>query len=324
MGSSLQHFAVPLAYVASAAVLEILWGVVLWGMSRCEFYQRPRYRTLANALWFVVALTPGLIVPAEYPGVRLIAVMVTYGFWARPIEHAVRNEIPARFWQYIRDMIAITPIYEGQRTPSRHAPLVNRGPLRIAACVGLYAALLVICVMLATHTMDVPLVDTFFLMWGLLCLASLFAEMLVLPWRCLGLGAEEIFDEPYRASSLSDFWSRRWDRPVSRLLRRLIYEPAKPHVGPIIASLAAFAISGIAHEFFVDVVLRQFDGRMLLFFAIHGVVTVVSSGLIRRPVLSRVILWVSLILTGALFIGPLLETISRDPYLGAFVPIGWL
>ena len=41
----------------------------------------------------------------------------------------------------------------------------------------------------------------------------------------IGLNIAPHFDQPYFASSLSDWWSRRWNLTVGNCLRFLIYDP---------------------------------------------------------------------------------------------------
>ncbi|KAL7529138.1 hypothetical protein ACHAWF_002853 [Thalassiosira exigua] len=59
-----------------------------------------------------------------------------------------------------------------------------------------------------------------------------------------------------RATSPSDFWGRRWNVLVHAVLKRGAYKPARSlKCSPAAASLAAFAASGLFHEWLVHVVL---------------------------------------------------------------------
>ncbi|CAL0303036.1 unnamed protein product [Lupinus luteus] len=112
-----------------------------------------------------------------------------------------------------------------------------------------------------------------------LILEIILAMVKVLARILLGVELEPHFDEPYLASSLQDFWSRRWNLVVVNTLRLSIYEPTKKFALPIIgrqwASLPAifltFLVSGLIHE-----LLFYYLGRVsptweiTWFFLLHG------------------------------------------------------
>jgi D-alanyl-lipoteichoic acid acyltransferase DltB (MBOAT superfamily) len=65
-----------------------------------------------------------------------------------------------------------------------------------------------------------------------------------------------LFNKPYLATSLQDFWGRRWNWLSSNILRQTIYEPTQNvlvgfvGVGKarILAMITTLVISGIMHE----------------------------------------------------------------------------
>ncbi|KAH7544456.1 hypothetical protein JRO89_XS15G0169500 [Xanthoceras sorbifolium] len=77
------------------------------------------------------------------------------------------------------------------------------------------------------------------------------------PARALfGFELEPQFNEPYLATSLQDFWSRRWNLMVTGVLRPTVYSPVRrismrvigPQWASLLAVMAAFAMSGLMHE----------------------------------------------------------------------------
>ncbi|GFZ02107.1 acyl-CoA sterol acyl transferase 1 [Actinidia rufa] len=70
------------------------------------------------------------------------------------------------------------------------------------------------------------------------------------------LELEPQFDEPYLATSLQDFWGRRWNLMVTGILRPTVYDPVRSissrPIGkkwaPVPAILATFFVSGVMHE----------------------------------------------------------------------------
>ncbi|KAE9617466.1 hypothetical protein Lal_00034638 [Lupinus albus] len=112
-----------------------------------------------------------------------------------------------------------------------------------------------------------------------LILDIILAMVKVLARTLLGVELEPHFNEPYLASSLQDFWSRRWNLVVVNTLRQSIYEPTKEFALPIIgrkwASLPAtfltFLVSGLIHELLIYYLGRiSPTGEITWFFLLHG------------------------------------------------------
>ncbi|KAK9935908.1 hypothetical protein M0R45_012781 [Rubus argutus] len=111
----------------------------------------------------------------------------------------------------------------------------------------------------------------------------------------LGLELEPQFNEPYLASSLQDFWGRRWNIMVTSILRPSVYEPvlavATRVVGrkwaPLPAVMGTFLVSAIMHE-----LIFYYLGRVsptweiTCFFLLHGMCLVVEIS-VKKAVASR-------------------------------------
>ncbi|KAI8567271.1 hypothetical protein RHMOL_Rhmol02G0107900 [Rhododendron molle] len=94
------------------------------------------------------------------------------------------------------------------------------------------------------------------------------------------LELEPQFDEPYLATSLQDFWGKRWNLMVSSILHPTVYVPVRSisaraigrEWAPLPATIAAFFVSGLMHE-----LIFYYAGRLrptfevTCFFLIHGV-----------------------------------------------------
>lgn len=94
------------------------------------------------------------------------------------------------------------------------------------------------------------------------------------------LELEPQFDEPYLATSLQDFWGKRWNLMVSSIMRPTVYNPVRSisaraigrRWAPIPAIIATFFVSGLMHE-----LIFYYAGRLrptlevTCFFLIHGV-----------------------------------------------------
>ncbi|KAF1002016.1 acyl-CoA--sterol O-acyltransferase 1 [Apium graveolens] len=105
------------------------------------------------------------------------------------------------------------------------------------------------------------------------------AGLAALARALLGLELEPQFNEPYLSTSLQDFWGRRWNLMVTRILRPTVYEPALKSFTVILgrqlaslpAILATFIVSAVMHEL-VFYYLGRVRPRWVvtLFFLLHG------------------------------------------------------
>lgn len=91
---------------------------------------------------------------------------------------------------------------------------------------------------------------------------------------------EPHFNEPYLATSLQDFWGRRWNLMVPKILHPTVFQPVRraaarlagPRWAAIPAVWATFLVSGLMHELVVYNFGRvRPSGEMLGFFVVHGV-----------------------------------------------------
>ncbi|CAH2069873.1 unnamed protein product [Thlaspi arvense] len=133
----------------------------------------------------------------------------------------------------------------------------------------------------------------------------------------LGSHLEPIFNEPYLATSLQDFWGRRWNLPVSAIFRSSVFIPVRQvcqhfmntEWAIITSVLASFLVSGMLHELIFFYVTREAPTwEVTWYFVLQGVCTVVEVFVKRktfvgrwvvRPEVSRLLTVGFLVLTGA-------------------------
>jgi hypothetical protein len=94
-------------------------------------------------------------------------------------------------------------------------------------------------------------------------------DLWVLIFRLIGFPVDKAWVNPLAATSLRDFWGRRWNRIMSGMMRDLIFTPLARHVGVVAASVAVFVYSGVLHEF-VSVLAGGGYGGPTLYFLIQG------------------------------------------------------
>lgn len=94
-----------------------------------------------------------------------------------------------------------------------------------------------------------------------------------------GIEVRQPFNEPYLATSLQNFWGRRWNRLVSETLHNMIYKPVRYNVGSPrwMAVFVVFVVSGLMHELLFYYVIRVVPTwEVTWFFVLHGVCVAVE------------------------------------------------
>ncbi|CAH8389851.1 unnamed protein product [Eruca vesicaria subsp. sativa] len=111
----------------------------------------------------------------------------------------------------------------------------------------------------------------------------------------LGCELELQFNEPYLATSLQDFWGRRWNLMVPAILRPSVYFPVRRITEPKMNSdqarflgvLTTFIVSGAVHELIFFYYTRERPtGEVTWFFVLHGVCAA-GEGALKRTSLVR-------------------------------------
>jgi hypothetical protein len=80
------------------------------------------------------------------------------------------------------------------------------------------------------------------------CFLDLLLPCIAAASGALGMAVEPQFDRPYLASSLRDFWGRRWNLMVSTVLWPAVYGPVQARAGKAAGVLAMFVMSGLKHR----------------------------------------------------------------------------
>ncbi|XP_057757413.1 probable long-chain-alcohol O-fatty-acyltransferase 5 [Arachis stenosperma] len=105
--------------------------------------------------------------------------------------------------------------------------------------------------------------------------------------KLLGVQLEPQFDQPYLSTSLQDFWGRRWNIVVHKVLQPTVYQPVVTAAtrllgtrwAPLPAILATFAVSAAMHELVFYYIKRERRGAWepwepswdaICFFMLHG------------------------------------------------------
>ncbi|MGL4464140.1 MAG: wax synthase family protein [Planctomycetia bacterium] len=96
-------------------------------------------------------------------------------------------------------------------------------------------------------------------------------HLLSCAWRAAGVEAKPLMNRPLAATSLSDFWGRRWNTAFRDLTHRFLFRPLTPRLGPGGAVFAGFAFSGLVHDLVISWPAGGGYGGPTAFFLLQGV-----------------------------------------------------
>jgi hypothetical protein len=99
--------------------------------------------------------------------------------------------------------------------------------------------------------------------FGLLHLIALF-------WRSRGRDVTPLMNAPGLATSLSEFWGRRWNTAFRDFAHQSVFKPAARRWGAATATWAVFAFSGLIHELAISVPAGGGYGWPFAYFVLQG------------------------------------------------------
>jgi hypothetical protein len=89
-------------------------------------------------------------------------------------------------------------------------------------------------------------------------------------WRRLGRNARPLMNWPLLATSVANFWERRWNIAFRDLTHRFLFQPLTRVWGPRVAVLAGFGLSGLIHDLVISVPAGAGYGLPTLYFVLQG------------------------------------------------------
>ena len=122
----------------------------------------------------------------------------------------------------------------------------------------------------ATASLDLRFAGLIGLMGFVLVLHFGLFHLLALGWRRVGFAVHPIMNRPIAATSLADFWSRRWNLAFRDLAHRFVFQPLAKHTGSQGAMVAVFAVSGIVHDIVISLPAGGGYGLPTLYFLLQA------------------------------------------------------
>ena len=96
-------------------------------------------------------------------------------------------------------------------------------------------------------------------------------HLLSCAWRSIGVDAQPLMKRPLTATSLSEFWSRKWNTAFRDFTHRFLFRPLNRWCGPRWAILVGFIFSGVIHDVVISVPARGGYGGPTIFFGFQAV-----------------------------------------------------
>jgi alginate O-acetyltransferase complex protein AlgI len=94
-------------------------------------------------------------------------------------------------------------------------------------------------------------------------------HLLSCAWRSAGVDARRLMNAPLAATSVSEFWGRRWNTAFRDLTHRFLFRPLTTRLGPRGGLAAGFIFSGLIHELAISVPAGAGYGGPTLFFCLQ-------------------------------------------------------
>jgi alginate O-acetyltransferase complex protein AlgI len=132
---------------------------------------------------------------------------------------------------------------------------------------------------------DAPLVTGWIGMLGIISFLhfGLF-HLLALAWQTVGVSAKPIMQCPIFATSLKEFWSKRWNTAFNVLIHDFAFRPLARRFGVTRATLGVFLISGILHDFVISLPARAGFGLPTAYFLFQGIAVLAERSAIGRRI----------------------------------------
>jgi hypothetical protein len=143
--------------------------------------------------------------------------------------------------------------------------------------------------------------------------------------RLLGADTEELFDWPLLATSPREFWSRRWNRYISRFALRHVALPLQRRLPRPLVTLSVFFASALFHEYFAWGAAGSMTkpGTMTAFFLAQGLAVVLGERLPPPRKTPSIVLHLGTV-AWMLLTAPWFFASLRPALLDFGFPVAWL
>lgn len=107
-------------------------------------------------------------------------------------------------------------------------------------------------------------------------------HILAILWRSKCRAVKPIMNAPIAATSVSEFWSKRWNLAFRDYAHPHLFKPLARKSSPVVAVVVGYAFSGLVHELAISVPAGGGFGLPTAYFTIQGIAILVERRLKLR------------------------------------------
>jgi hypothetical protein len=179
----------------------------------------------------------------------------------------------ARWWQHAGYLLAWPGLDAAAFLGSGRLPKKDQPSLREWCLAGFRLAVGI--VLFAAVAGRIPIKHEMIAGWvgmiGLILMLHFGAfHLLSCAWRSMGVDAQPLMKRPLTSTSLSEFWSRRWNTAFRDFTFRFLFRPLNKWCGPRWAILWGFVFSGVVHDIVISVPAGGGYGGPTIFFGVQA------------------------------------------------------
>ncbi|MDB6028190.1 MAG: rane protein [Verrucomicrobiales bacterium] len=197
--------------------------------------------------------------------------LMAFALWAGCKWLVLWREVDRGGYADFRKILAFLFLWPGMNARTFLRETGKAAPVKdwLAPLAKLFFGILLIC-LVAPHVSNDLLKGWTVMVALILVLHFGLFHLLAFAWQTRGINAEPLMRKPATATSLADFWGRRWNTAFHQLVYELIFKPAARLVGSRWALMTTFLLSGLTHELVISVPARGGYGLPTAYFVVQG------------------------------------------------------
>ena len=232
---------------------------------------------VSRTRWFALAILPAIALASSsflppWGFMWLMAFALFLGCKWLTLGTALERGGPACPFRALAYLAAWPGMEAARFLSPKLAPRLSRSALRQSMVGAVFRILLGLSLLfaLARQAAD-PLLAGWIGMVGMILLLHFgIFHLLSVGWRALRVDAPPLMNAPLRATSVSEFWGKRWNAAFNDLALRLVFRPATRTLGITSATLLAFFVSGLIHELVISLPAAAGYGLPTAYFLTQG------------------------------------------------------
>ena len=272
----------------------------------------PAWRRGAALLVVASVIPVAWLAPADHPTFRAFVALGSLWFTARTVE-LVREPRPVPVGRRLWHTVGLVDTLRVRRiAPRIDRPALVRlllcAPLVVAGWTGVY---------FGSHLLSGA--TRLAVRWGagvvfVYTAVETVVSVVILLYSLIGIDPRPLHDDPIRSRTITEFWSRRWNRAVHRFLKQTFFAPLARRGHTELGMVLAFIVSALIHfAFMLPAVGAGWAGMMGSFFLLQlpFLWAERALGIVRwRAPLARTWTLGLLLVSSPLFVEPVLRIVD--------------